>query len=34
MRSMAQDGMLKDWINPFNGTLVSSYVIEKIGYPR
>lgn len=34
MSSQAKDGLLKDVISPFNGTLVSAYVVGKIGYPR
>lgn len=30
----AKDGLLKDYISPFNGTLVSAYVMRCIGYPR
>lgn len=29
-----EDGLLKDIINPFNGTLLSRALVEKIGYPN
>lgn len=34
IQSEATDGLLKDVINPFNGTLVSANVIRKIGFPK
>ena len=34
VQSQAVDGLFKDWINPFNGTLVSAAVIKKIGFPK
>lgn len=34
MIKRAQNGILEGFINPFNGTLVSAKVVEKIGYPR
>ena len=32
--NVAEDGMIKGRINPFNGTLVSRELIETIGYPN
>lgn len=34
IQKAAVDGMLMDFINPFNGTLVSAETVKKIGYPR
>lgn len=29
----AEDGIIRDAVNPFNGTLISKEVVEKVGYP-
>ena len=34
MQDRADDGMLMGFINPFNGTLVSTNTVEKIGFPK
>ena len=34
MRARAVNGLLKDLVSPFNGTLVSAAAVDRIGYPR
>ena len=34
MRMRAVNGLLKEFVSPFNGTLISSAIVDLIGYPR
>ncbi len=34
IQNMATDGLVEKYISPFNGTMISSEIVRKIGYPR